>query len=78
MTKPTRVAALVALGIAILGFIYGFLWLFQTAALSGAPNYSIERAQYNANGAYAVMAVSFLVAIVAGILLWRHRKARSE
>jgi hypothetical protein len=74
MKKSARKVTLAALGLAILGFVYGFLWLIQTASLSGAPNYSIERAHYNANGAYAVMTVSILVVTIASILLWRHRK----
>ena len=62
----------------IFGLVYGFFWLIQTASLSGAPNYSIERAQYNANGAYALMAVSLLVVVATGTLLWRQRKSRRE
>ena len=78
MKNSTRITAIAALGAAILGLIYGVLWLMQTASLSGAPSYSVERAHYNASGAYAVIVVSFVIATVAIIVLRRQKKRRSE
>jgi hypothetical protein len=65
--------AKVALVLAIIGLTYGLLWLFQTASLSGAPNYPIERARFNANGAYVLLASSLAVAVVAALVLIRGR-----
>jgi uncharacterized membrane protein YdcZ (DUF606 family) len=64
--------------VSLLGLIYGFLWLMQTASLSGAPNYPIERAQYNANAAYVLMAGSLAVAVVTATVLLLRRKKRGR
>ena len=78
MKNSTRTAAMAALVAAILGLIYGLLWMMQTASLRGAPNYSVERAHYNASVAYAVVGVSLAIAIVAIVVLRRQKKRRSE
>ncbi len=78
MTMPLKFILTANFVASIFGLIYGFLWLMQTASLSGAPNYPIERAHYNANGAYTLMAVSVLVAVVPGTLLYKQKKNRNN
>jgi hypothetical protein len=65
--------------ITILFFVasaYSMLGLLMVASLSGAPNYSHERAQFNANLWGSLTAVFFILGGFSAFVLWRNRKRR--
>ncbi len=64
--------------ILIVGFLVCLGTLFQTAALSGAPNYSLERAEYNFRLWGTLGFIFFFASIWGGIYLWRISKKYRE
>ncbi len=55
---------------------YSALGLMMVAMLSGAPNYSPERAQFNANLWGSCTIIFFLLGVVLSVLIWNGRKSK--
>lgn len=58
---------------AVLAATYSFLALALVASMSGAPNYTIDRARYNANVWTSAFAVSAICAVACVVFLVRTR-----
>ena len=69
-----RVILWVVTILSLLACGYSFLGVIMVAMLSGAPNYSQERAQFNGNlWGYSTITF-FLLSVVLSILIWKSRK----
>ena len=55
---------------------YSVLGLMMAAMLSGAPHYSPERAQFNANLWGSCTIIFFVLGVVFSVLLWKGRKKK--
>ena len=61
----------------ILSFLasaYSYLGLMMVGSFSATPNYSVERARFNANLWGSCMIAFFCTGIVCSIILWRSRR----
>jgi hypothetical protein len=59
---------------ALLAATYSFLALTLVASMSGAPNYALDRAQYNAHLWTSALAVSVLCAVACVVFLASTRR----
>ena len=67
--------------VTVLSFLacaYSFLGLMMVAMLSAAPNYSPERAQFNANFWGSCTIILLVLGVVFAVLTWKGGKKRRK
>ena len=60
--------------VSVLASAYSILSLVMVASLSGAPNYPLERAQYNQRVWLMALVAALLVGIICAMFLVRSRR----
>lgn len=75
MLRRLRPYFWISLSVSLLVAVFSFLALAMVGSLSGAPNYSIERAIYNRNVWGITFILSALLAVGSIVVLVRSRRA---